>query len=91
MKRDSIDLIDVRGACAIIGGSKPISRSTFYEGIAAGRFPQPVRVAPHTARWPRHEIESCVRAVIKARRRMLKSTPRKRLKTASVRCNHGRP
>ncbi|MGY4366665.1 putative DNA-binding transcriptional regulator AlpA [Bradyrhizobium sp. LB1.3] len=88
MKRGSIDLIDAREACAIIGGSKPISRSTFYHGIAAGRYPPPVHVAPHTARWPKQEIESCVHVVIKARRRKLQST---RLKMASTRCNHGRP
>jgi predicted DNA-binding transcriptional regulator AlpA len=68
-KREPIDLIDVRAACAIIGGSKPISRSTFYEGIAAGRYPPPVRVAPHTVRWPKHEIESCILAAIKRRKR----------------------
>jgi predicted DNA-binding transcriptional regulator AlpA len=70
MKRQPIDLCDVREACAIIGGqSKPISRSTFYEGMARGDYPQPVRVGPHTVRWPKHELQACVRAMIAARRR----------------------
>jgi predicted DNA-binding transcriptional regulator AlpA len=72
-----IELCDLAESCAIVGGkNKPISRSTFYEGVADGRYPKPVRVGPHTVRWPKHELDACVRAMIEARDRA--PTPRRR-------------
>jgi prophage regulatory protein len=43
------------------------SRSTFYEGIATGRFPKPVRIGPGAVRWLEDELEDSVRAMIAAR------------------------
>jgi prophage regulatory protein len=43
------------------------SRSTFYEGIAKGRFPKPVRIGPKAVRWLEDELDASVAAMIEAR------------------------
>lgn len=46
-----MELITVSEACRIIGGAeKPINHATYYRGVAAGRYPAPVRVSPNVAR-----------------------------------------
>lgn len=60
----AIQLLDLKEARAVVGNP---SRSTFYEGVAAGRFPQPVRIGPHAVRWAKHELEDCVRAMLDKR------------------------
>ena len=32
-------------------GPVPVSRSTWWPGVRAGRFPQPVRLGPRTTAW----------------------------------------
>ncbi|WP_198164098.1 AlpA family phage regulatory protein [Bradyrhizobium jicamae] len=65
-----IKLCDLTKSLAILGGeNSPISRSTFYEGIAAGRYPRPVRIGPNTSRWVEDELEQCKRARLEARDR----------------------
>lgn len=39
-----------------------LSRSTIYERMQAGTFPQPLRVGPRAVRWPANEIEEWKRA-----------------------------
>lgn len=34
----------------------PISRATWWAGIAAGRFPKPVKLGPRIAVWRRSDI-----------------------------------
>jgi predicted DNA-binding transcriptional regulator AlpA len=60
----SVILLDLKAARAVVGNP---SRSTFYEGVAEGRFPQPVRIGPQAVRWAKHELEDCVRAMLEAR------------------------
>lgn len=60
-----IELCTLEESLIIVG--RP-SRSTFYEGISAGRFPQPVKIGPHAVRWPKHELEACVAAMLAARK-----------------------
>ena len=52
---------------AIIGGGAgdnlskgllPISRSTWYRGIRAGRYPRPIRLSPRRVGWRRCDIET---------------------------------
>ncbi|MEH2504980.1 putative DNA-binding transcriptional regulator AlpA [Bradyrhizobium sp. AZCC 1578] len=63
-----IKLCDQVKSRAILGGeNSPISRSTFYEGIAEGRFPKPVRIGPHAVRWVEDELEQCKRAMLEVR------------------------
>jgi predicted DNA-binding transcriptional regulator AlpA len=38
----------------------PVSRSTWYEGIKAGRFPKPVKLGPRTSAWRVEEIRQLV-------------------------------
>jgi prophage regulatory protein len=40
----------------------PVSRSTWFAGVRAGRFPKPVKLTERTSAWLRTEIEDlCVR------------------------------
>jgi predicted DNA-binding transcriptional regulator AlpA len=48
--QDNPDYITVKEACALIGGTKPISHATFYRGVKAGRFPKPEHVSPNVVR-----------------------------------------
>lgn len=34
----------------------PVSKSTWYSGIKAGRFPAPVKLGPRTAAWRVEDI-----------------------------------
>ena len=46
------DLVNEAAACRIIGGGRfPIHRSTLWRGIAAGRYPKPIKVSAGSNRW----------------------------------------
>lgn len=38
----------------------PVSKSTWWAGIASGRFPKPVHLGPRTVAWPRSAIAELV-------------------------------
>ena len=38
----------------------PISRSTWWEGVKSGRFPQPVKLGPRTTAWRSDDIRRLV-------------------------------
>jgi predicted DNA-binding transcriptional regulator AlpA len=61
------DLMDVKAVCDFFGGSKPLDQSTLYRGIAADRYPRPVRVGSKTVRWLRRECEATLKDMIAAR------------------------
>jgi predicted DNA-binding transcriptional regulator AlpA len=51
------DLVPITVACEIIGGkTTPITPSTLYKGVKAGRFPAPLKLGPGTSRWRRSEL-----------------------------------
>jgi hypothetical protein len=54
-----------REAARVIFGDP--SDSTFYEGIAAGRFPRPVKIGPQAVRWIQEECHTAQAALIAAR------------------------
>jgi predicted DNA-binding transcriptional regulator AlpA len=58
-------LLTIKDVCAFFGGLNP---STIYRGIAAGRYPAPIRVGLNTSRWLRHECEACLARMTEARR-----------------------
>jgi predicted DNA-binding transcriptional regulator AlpA len=62
-----IELITEAEARAILGGTKPLSKPTFYRGINAGRFPRGVRIAENSVRYSRAEVEDVVRALFAER------------------------
>jgi prophage regulatory protein len=35
----------------------PVSRSSWYSGIRAGRYPRPVKLAPRTVAWRETDID----------------------------------
>jgi predicted DNA-binding transcriptional regulator AlpA len=39
----------------------PVSKSTWWSGIAAGRFPQPVSLTPRTTAWRASDIQSVIK------------------------------
>lgn len=51
-------LVDVKGACSIIGGDNPIHTSTLWKGIRKGKYPKPIAIGPKIRRWIVDELES---------------------------------
>ncbi len=58
------DLLDLKEVCRLFGGLDP---STIYRGIAAKRYPAPIKVGPNTSRWLRSECEAALQAMIAGR------------------------
>jgi prophage regulatory protein len=44
-----------------IVGIIPISRSSWWAGVAAGRFPKPIKLGPRTTCWREDEVMALVR------------------------------
>ena len=59
--RDGIDLIDTEAACSIVGGTKPIHRSTLWRLVKAGKLPPPNK---RLRRWDRRAFIAAVKAMI---------------------------
>ena len=38
----------------------PVGRSTWWAGVKAGRFPAPVKLAPHVTAWPVDAIRKLI-------------------------------
>ena len=38
----------------------PLSKSTWFEGIRAGRYPKPVKIGPRASAWKAEEIAALV-------------------------------
>ena len=49
-------------ACAIVGGSKPISAATYYRGVKAGRLPAPEHPTPGISRVRRAKLIAMLNA-----------------------------
>jgi predicted DNA-binding transcriptional regulator AlpA len=58
------DLLDLKEVCRYFGGLDP---STIYRGIAAKRYPGPLKVGPGSSRWLRSECEAALQAMIARR------------------------
>ena len=63
----SVELVDAKEACRILGGSRPINHATLYRGIADGRFPPPVKLGGGTSRWVKAELLAEIRNRMAAR------------------------
>ena len=61
------ELLDVAATCHFLGGTKPINAATLYRGIAASRFPKPIRVGLGSSRWLRSELQAARERMIAAR------------------------
>jgi predicted DNA-binding transcriptional regulator AlpA len=59
------DLLNATEVREYFGGSKLITVSALYRGMAIGRYPRPVHVGG--ARWIRSECEAAVAALIVTR------------------------
>jgi predicted DNA-binding transcriptional regulator AlpA len=53
---DLPDFITIKEACAIVGGTKPISQATFYREVKAGRLPAPEHPSPGISRVRRGKL-----------------------------------
>lgn len=42
------------------GGPIPISKSSWYSGIAKGVYPKPIRVSPRVSAWRADEIAALI-------------------------------
>lgn len=60
MKHSAGELLDgllrLRAVLSIL----QISRSTFYAGIKAGRYPPPLHISPRTSAWRRSDIVALI-------------------------------
>lgn len=56
------ELLDIRAACRLLGGSKPIHPVTLYRGIKEGRFPAGIPIAPNARRWRRSKLLAAIEA-----------------------------
>jgi predicted DNA-binding transcriptional regulator AlpA len=63
-RQGDLRLWDAATTCAFFGG---IDISTLYRGMALKRYPRPVLVSAHVARWLAEECESALAAMIAAR------------------------
>jgi predicted DNA-binding transcriptional regulator AlpA len=61
------DLLDRAEVCRYFGGTRPINAATLYRGIAAGRYPGPIKVGPGSSRWLRSECEVALARMVEAR------------------------
>lgn len=41
----------------------PISRSSWWEGCRAGRFPQPIKIGPRTTVWRAEDIDAFIESL----------------------------
>lgn len=39
----------------------PVSKSTWFEGVRAGRYPKPVKIGPRASGWKAEEIAALVK------------------------------
>ena len=70
---DNLRLWDRDTTCAFFGG---IDVSTLYRGMSSGRYPRPVLVSAHVARWLADECEAALDHMI-AERDKPKPPPRR--------------
>jgi predicted DNA-binding transcriptional regulator AlpA len=61
------ELMTQTATCAFFGGDRPIHYSALYRGIAAGRYPKPIRVGPNTSRWLRSECRAALNGLVAER------------------------
>jgi predicted DNA-binding transcriptional regulator AlpA len=62
--REGEALLDCDTVCAFFGS---IHSATLYRGIAAGRYPAPIKIGPNTSRWLRSECEASLAAMMARR------------------------
>ena len=63
------DLWTMKTVLAYFGGERPLHASTLYRGIAAGRYPAPIKPSPNIARWRRSECEVAMQRIVEERDR----------------------
>jgi predicted DNA-binding transcriptional regulator AlpA len=61
------ELLDVYGACRLIGGSRPINPATLWRGVKAGRFSRPLKIGPNFVRWRRSELAADIERMTRER------------------------
>jgi predicted DNA-binding transcriptional regulator AlpA len=61
------ELLDVQGACELIGGNRPVSPATLYRGIKSRIYPAPIKISPNVSRWRKSELVEAIDRRIAAR------------------------
>jgi hypothetical protein len=59
----SLRLGSIDAACKVIGGDKPISKATFYRGVARGIYPAPFHPSPNVSRVDLDKLDAAIRAL----------------------------
>jgi predicted DNA-binding transcriptional regulator AlpA len=63
----TIELLDVRATCRLLGGSRPLHPATLYRGIKSGIYPRPVKLGKGMSRWLKSECAEAIRKLIAQR------------------------
>jgi predicted DNA-binding transcriptional regulator AlpA len=63
-----VDLLCIDALCRLIGGTRPVHRSSIYRAIAAGRIPKPIAVGPNSRRWVKSEVDAALQRMVGAER-----------------------
>jgi predicted DNA-binding transcriptional regulator AlpA len=66
---EDFDFVDVKTACAILGGTRPWHVSTLWRALRdpSRGLPQPVHTGPHQIRFIRKELIAAKAAMVAAR------------------------
>ena len=67
LHEDDEEFLTLDGACAVVGGDKPISRATYYRGVKRGLYEPPIKVAPNVSRVPGRRLRKRLSALVAAK------------------------
>jgi predicted DNA-binding transcriptional regulator AlpA len=64
----AVELMDKDETCRFFGGhSRLINHATLYRGVAAERYPRPIKVGANSSRWIKYECAEALAKIIAER------------------------
>ena len=61
-----MQLLDIKGLCQRLGGTRPVHRSTAYRLVQHGALPRPLKIGC-SSRWRADEIDAVLQRLADAR------------------------
>ena len=61
------DLVDEKTACELLGGNRPISKTTLWRGTKSAKYPAPIKIGPKSNRWIRTELTAYIEKMAASR------------------------
>ena len=56
-------MLSINEVCRLVGGDKPLDKSTIYRWVRAGKFPKPKRIGPRLTRWSKADCLAALAAM----------------------------